>query len=134
MNQQARTIIQAALVADALTLPAHWNYDSEAISRQWGLITEMLAPQAGGYHGGQSTGGQTHYGAQALVLLDSLAAHQGRFDPAAFMAAWRQFWQSNPPSYLDGATRNALANMDAGATIDMRRVFVGEEQCFHKKS
>ncbi|MEB3284812.1 MAG: ADP-ribosylglycohydrolase family protein [Candidatus Sericytochromatia bacterium] len=117
MNQQAHTMIQAALVADALSLPAHWNYDSEAISARWGLITELHTPPAEGYHGGQPAGGQTHYGVQALVLLDTLAAQQGPFDAAAFMASWRKFWASTPPSYMDGATRQTLAHLEAGAPV-----------------
>ncbi|MEB3198626.1 MAG: ADP-ribosylglycohydrolase family protein [Candidatus Sericytochromatia bacterium] len=106
------TLVAASLIADALVLPVHWIYDPTAIAAR-GRRTELEAPDASSYHGGQPAGGQTHYGQQALTLLDALAASGGRFDLGAFGRAWQQLW-AGEPGYRDGATRQTLAHLEAG--------------------
>jgi ADP-ribosylglycohydrolase len=105
----------ASLLADALALPAHWNYDPAAIEARWGRVTDLQAPPAGSYHAAQPRGGQTHYGVQALLLLEFLAARGGRFEAAPWLEVWRRYWASATDSYVDGATRQTLANLEGGA-------------------
>ena len=106
------TLLGASLLADALALPAHWIYEPEAIATRFGRIDTLLAPPEGSYHAGRPAGAQTHYGDQALVLMESLAA-AGGFDAADFAARWRAMWDAYP-GYRDGATRATLANLQAG--------------------
>ena len=68
--------IYGSLVADALTLGSHYEYDAKAIKQAYGgTITEFMAPgeKMGGsthgvgwgrrnYHPGQKKGDQTDYG------------------------------------------------------------------------
>ncbi|MEB3223406.1 MAG: ADP-ribosylglycohydrolase family protein [Candidatus Sericytochromatia bacterium] len=115
MSQPAHTLVQASLLADALALPAHWCYDQGAIASQWGRLADLQAPPAGSYHAAQPLGGHTHYGAQALLLLEAVAAAGGRFEATAWAEAWRAYWAGEPTSYVDGATRQTLANLAAGA-------------------
>ncbi|HEY9900658.1 MAG TPA: ADP-ribosylglycohydrolase family protein [Pantanalinema sp.] len=114
MPQPSRlaTMLEASLVADSLALPAHWIYEPAAIARAFGRVEELLAPPATSYHAGRSAGAQTHYGDQALTLMDSLTPGEG-FDADAFDARWRAMW-TDYPGYRDGATRTTLANLEAG--------------------
>jgi ADP-ribosylglycohydrolase len=111
----AHTLVTASLVADALALPVHWIYDPSSIAARWGRVTELQAPPADSYHAAQPRGGQTHYGVQALLLLEYLASTGGRFDAASWLAAWRRHWATATDSYVDGATRQTLANLEGGA-------------------
>ncbi|MEB3327774.1 MAG: ADP-ribosylglycohydrolase family protein [Candidatus Sericytochromatia bacterium] len=115
MSHPAHTLVTASLVADALALPAHWVYDPAAIAARWGRLIELEAPPADSYHAGQLRGGQTHYGLQALLLLEAVADAGGRFDARAWAEAWQGCWAGDPGAYADGATRQTLANMAAGA-------------------
>merc|ERR1719326_64000 len=77
-----------ALVADALTLGSHYEYDAEAIKRAYGgkPINQFLAPgdRMGGsthgvgwgrrnYHPGQKAGDQTDYGEYNVLMLEYFA-------------------------------------------------------------
>lgn len=105
-----KNIIITSLVADALSLGAHWIYSQQEIADKFGTITGYSDP-ATSYHSGKQAGDFTHYGDQTMVLLRSLAMH-GRFDLAFFAAEWRAFWE-NPEnrSYHDGATKATLENL-----------------------
>jgi ADP-ribosylglycohydrolase len=102
-----------SLVADALSLGAHWIYSQREIAEKFGKITGYSDP-ATSYHPGKRNGDFTHYGDQTMVLLRSLASH-GCFDLTSFAAEWRAFWE-NPGnrSYHDGATKATLENLRNG--------------------
>jgi ADP-ribosylglycohydrolase len=106
-------LLWGALVADSLALGAHWIYDQGVIASRFGRVTELLAPAPDGYHPGKGRGGQTHYGDQALVLLESLDACGGNFVVDDFARRWRQFW-SESKAYRDHATKETLAHLEAG--------------------
>lgn len=114
MPQPSRlaTMLEASLVADALALPAHWVYEPAAIERSFGRVTEVVAPPATSYHASRPAGAHTHYGDQALTLMESLAPGKG-FDAQVFAAKWRGMW-ADYPGYRDGATKTTLANLEAG--------------------
>ena len=42
---QRRNCILGAFVGDALAMPVHWYYDREALARDYGHVTDMLAPK-----------------------------------------------------------------------------------------
>lgn len=106
-------ILITSLVADALSLGAHWIYSQREIADKFGKITGYSDP-ATSYHPGKQAGDFTHYGNQTMVLLRSLAKH-GCFDLAFFAAEWRAFWESpGNQSYRDGATKATLENLRNG--------------------
>ena len=106
-------LLHGALVADSLTLPAHWIYDQAEIERRFGRITELQDAPADGYHSGKQRGAQTHYGDQALVLMESLEACGGNLVMDDFARRWRSFWDQSK-SYRDHATKETLAHLQEG--------------------
>lgn len=112
MTTQAKAMVLASFAADSLALGAHWIYDTDEIERQFGRVEELLAPAANSYHRGKQRGAFTHYGDQALVLLDSLA-DAGEFSLDAFAGAWKKLFTAYQ-GYVDKATASTLENMRQG--------------------
>lgn len=112
MHTRAEAMVLASFVADSLSLPAHWIYDTAKIDHEFGIIDQLLAPAADSYHSNRRKGDFTHYGDQALVLLKHLAEAR-HFDLARFAAAWRQFCGTSD-GYMDKATQKTLAAMAEG--------------------
>jgi ADP-ribosylglycohydrolase len=113
MSQRQFRILAASLLGDSLTLGAHWIYDPAAIATGWQPAGALNSPKPGGYHANEPAGGQTHYGHQALALMDSLTPD---WDPVRFMATWQALWD-NDAIYRDGATRQTLAAVEAGKPV-----------------
>ncbi len=112
MKDRARAMIMASFAADSLALGAHWIYSTGKISRDFGRIETFLTPGADSYHPTKKQGEFTHYGDQAVVLLESLA-HKGRFEPEDFSQRWRQFFRDYT-GYFDQATKDTLKNISLG--------------------
>lgn len=112
----ARDLVLPAFIGDALALGPHWIYDAEEIARLYPQgVTTYDTPRSA-YHPGKQAGDFTHYGDQTLVLLESISK-RGKFDPAGCKEDWMAFWNGNPNSYRDGATRRTLENFSAGLDI-----------------
>ena len=109
MTAQATAMVLASLAADSLALGAHWIYDTDEIDRRIGRVEGMRQPLPDSYHRTKGSGEFTHYGDQALVLLESLA-RTGRFDLADFASAWQALF-SGYAGYIDKATATTLENM-----------------------
>ncbi|MFP5258509.1 MAG: ADP-ribosylglycohydrolase family protein [Acidobacteriota bacterium] len=116
MSDNAKAMVLASFIGDALALGPHWEYDVVALSRRFGPVTGYNDPPADGFHAGKKAGEQTHYGDQTLVLLDSLAA-RGRFDLDDFAARWRGLF-ADYAGYVDGATRMTLKIFEFGEGPD----------------
>jgi ADP-ribosylglycohydrolase len=110
---QENSIVRGALVGDAICLGPHWVYDQEEIARKIDRPDQFHDPISQ-YHPGKKAGDFTHYGDQALLLAEHLAETK-HFDLKNFAEVWRAYWE-NPAtiSYRDGATRETLANLEAG--------------------
>jgi ADP-ribosylglycohydrolase len=106
-------LLYGAFVADSLALAPHWIYDQAEIEQRFGEVRDLHAPPSDGYHGEKERGDQTHYGDQALILLESLEATGGQFQLEDFGQRWHQFWQKSD-SYRDHATKETLANIEGG--------------------
>jgi ADP-ribosylglycohydrolase len=106
-------LLYGAFVADSLALAPHWIYDQAEIQERFGEVRDLHAPSSDGYHGDKERGDQTHYGDQALVLLESLEATGGKFQLDDFARRWRQYWQESE-SYRDRATKETLVRIDEG--------------------
>ena len=106
-------LLYASFVGDSFALGPHWIYDQEEIAARFGRLTELQSPDENKYHQGKEEGDQTHYGDQALVLLESLEACGGNFVVEDFARRWREFWKKSP-AYRDHATQDTLANLESG--------------------
>ncbi len=98
-----------SFVADALALGVHWVYDVNAIAGRYGRLEKMVAPKLASFHSSKEMGEFTHYGDQALVLLESIAEQSG-FKPDAFKEKWLALFE-NYTGYLDSATKETLKNL-----------------------
>jgi ADP-ribosylglycohydrolase len=100
-----------SLVADALALGSHYEYDAKVIKQAYGgTISRYMAPgeAMGGtthgvgwgrrnYHPGQKAGDQTDYGEYNIVVLEHLVERKGQKDPIdvkAFLPHWRSRLES----------------------------------------
>jgi ADP-ribosylglycohydrolase len=109
-------MVLASFVADSLALGAHWIYDTDEIDRRLGRVDRLLAPLPDSYHAGKASGQFTHYGDQALALLESLA-RTGGFSLPEFAAAWQRLF-TGYQGYIDKATAATLENMERHLPLD----------------
>lgn len=112
MTTPAKAMVLASFAADSLALGAHWIYDTAEIERRFDRVEELLAPGADSFHKGKQRGALTHYGDQALVLLESVAI-SGEFSLDAFAGAWTTLF-ADYHGYIDKATTATLDNMRQG--------------------
>ncbi len=112
MKDKAQACVLASFAGDALALGAHWIYDTGRIARDFGRMDTYRDPAGDSYHPTKKQGEFTHYGDQALVLLESLAASRG-FDAQDFSARWQRLFDGYA-GYRDQATRATLENLSQG--------------------
>jgi ADP-ribosylglycohydrolase len=115
MKDKAMAMVMASFAADSLALGAHWIYSTDKIARDFGRIETFLAPYPDSYHATKKKGEFTHYGDQAFVLLESLAA-RGGFDPGNFSSLWQQLF-AGYKGYYDQATKATLENLSLDKTF-----------------
>ena len=102
-------MVLASFAADSLALGAHWIYDTEKIDRLIGRVDSLRAPLPDSYHPTKKRGEFTHYGDQALILLEHLA-ETGDFSAPRFAATW-QTRLTDYHGYIDKASTATLDNM-----------------------
>lgn len=112
MEDRKRALVVASFVADSLALGAHWIYDTARIRKEFGRVEHLLKPLPNSYHSSKDKGEFTHYGDQARILLESLAA-KGAFDLDDFSKRWQEFF-SRYHGYFDQATKETLRNFSQG--------------------
>ncbi|HOS98586.1 MAG TPA: ADP-ribosylglycohydrolase family protein [Deltaproteobacteria bacterium] len=112
MKDKAQACVLASFAGDALALGAHWIYDTDRIARDIGRMETYRDPAGDSYHPTKKKGEFTHYGDQALVLLESLAASR-RFDAEDFSRRWQRLFDGYA-GYRDQATRATLENLSQG--------------------
>lgn len=105
-------MVLASFVADSLALGAHWIYDTERIKKDFGRVDKLLKPALNAYHAGKGQGEWTHYGDQAFVLLESIAARKN-FDLKDFSTRWQRLFD-NYHGYYDEATKETLRRFSEG--------------------
>ena len=113
MTNTIKNAIFSSFVADAYTLGAHWVYDEEQLKNLPINWETLNAPQAM-WHKGKTKGDFTHYGDQTLFLLEYLSQNKS-FDKQQYYTFWNSKMQ-NYQGYIDGATRNALENINSECT------------------
>ncbi len=99
--------LEAALVADSLSLGPHWVYDQDEILRAFPEGVGEFADPMSEYHPQRSAGEQTHYGDQAIMLNHSIRRNNG-FDAELWKADWLAE-MAGFNGYVDGASRATLA-------------------------
>lgn len=130
IQPHVKAAVIGALLGDATALGYHWIYDTSTIPQ--GAQTPLLleAPRAKWHNPNTPAGSFTHYGSQALVLLDSLRApvgspHPFEFSHERYWSAWKALWEpANPVGallYRDGATKGTLANIIQSKQDDPRK-------------
>lgn len=108
--------VYGSLIADALALGAHWICDQEELRRDFGRVTDFLDPREDSYHPSKKRGQQTHYGDQALTLMESIKS-RGRFDVSGFAQDWPRMWDGYP-DYFDQATKETMKHLNAGTPTE----------------
>ncbi|GAB7081022.1 ADP-ribosylglycohydrolase family protein [Megalodesulfovibrio paquesii] len=123
-----RAAVLGGFLGDAVALGLHWNYNTADVAGLAaphlvdGRLDTLLPPAAGSYHAGKPAGAFTHYGDQALVLLESLVADASGAPRCAFaLPRFFQAWQdlfAHYAGYVDNATRGTLERIAAGAGVE----------------
>src|SRR3979490_1556720 len=106
-------LIYGSFVADSLALGTHWIYGQRALRRDYGRVTDFFDPRKDSVHRNKIRSQHTHYGDQALTLMESIEIHRG-FEFAAFAQDWQRMW-SGYSHYVDQATKETLKNLNAGS-------------------
>jgi ADP-ribosylglycohydrolase len=112
MQEKTKAMVLASFAADSLALGVHWIYNTHVIDKKFGRVESFLKPQRPTYHPTKDLGEFTHYGDQALVLLESVCECSG-FDLNDFAQRW-QTWSENYDGYFDKATKETLENIASG--------------------
>ncbi len=113
MSDRLKGMVMGSFIGDSLALGAHWIYDVDEIEHTLGRVDKLLKPLPGSYHPTKDAGDFTHYGDQALWLLESIA-ECGKFDLDHFAAKWRKCF-ADYTGYYDHATKDTLKNFADGA-------------------
>ncbi|MDC0932488.1 ADP-ribosylglycohydrolase family protein [Arcobacteraceae bacterium] len=113
-KEKSNEIIKAVLTADSYSLGAHWVYDETQLANlpvNWETLND---PQAM-WHKGKKAGDFTHIGDQ-LHWLNQFVQDKKTFDASSYLKYWQEK-MSTYDGYIDGATRNTLANIEDGNEI-----------------
>ena len=126
----------AAIVADALCLGSHYEYDAHKISKAYGYKPierfmspgEMMGGQTHGigwgernYHPGKKAGGTTDYGDYNIVILEHLAATAQpprALSVAALIPHWMHRLENGWGSWICTMTRETYAQVKQGVPIE----------------
>ncbi|HEY5777780.1 MAG TPA: ADP-ribosylglycohydrolase family protein [Terrimicrobiaceae bacterium] len=109
-------LLYGSFIADGLALGVHWIYEQEELRRDFGRVTDFLDPHEDSYHPSKKRGEQTHYGDQALTLMESIKS-RGRFEVSGFAQDWLRMWDGYP-DYFDQATEETLRHLNAGVPAE----------------
>ena len=104
-NSNIKGLIYGSFIGDAMALGPHWIYDTDKIQEHYAPITSYTAPNYTDFHPTKKAGDFTHYGDQALLLLDSITKHEG-FDRESFKDEWLAL-VSKEMMYMDHATKES---------------------------
>tara|TARA_B110000908_G_scaffold127531_1_gene149655 strand:- start:584 stop:991 length:408 start_codon:yes stop_codon:yes gene_type:complete len=114
IQSRARNLVLGALVADAATMGLHWLYDQDRIREVAPEAPEFVGPNPTHFdgvpaffaHAGRTSGAQSQYGEQALVMARALAANAGNYDRTVYADHFRAHfgYGGKYVGYIDHAT------------------------------
>lgn len=125
-----------ALVADALCLGSHYEYDAQKIYKAYGDKPiekfmgpgEMMGGQTHGigwgernYHPGKKAGGTTDYGDYNVLVLEHLAATANpprAFDVASILPHWMNRLEHGWGSWICTMTKETYAQVKQGVPVE----------------
>ncbi|MGE5840076.1 MAG: ADP-ribosylglycohydrolase family protein, partial [Deltaproteobacteria bacterium] len=90
-------------------------YDADKLKKDFGRVDTLRKPLPDSYHPTKAKGEFTHYGDQAFVLLESVAAKDG-FDLSDFSRRWQELFRTYR-GYFDQATKLTLQNLAQGKPV-----------------
>merc|ERR1712166_378572 len=131
VQEQIEGAFFGSLVADALTLGSHYEYDAPTIKKACGgIISEYMAPgeQMGGtthgvgwgrrnYHPGQKKGDQTDYGEYSILMLEYLASRKtqtGRVNLDELLPIWHRRVTNNWGAWVCSQTKQTMQQFQQG--------------------
>jgi ADP-ribosylglycohydrolase len=109
MQEKPKAMVLASFAADSLALGVHWIYNTHVIDKKFGRVEHYIKPERPTYHPAKKRGEFTHYGDQALLLLESVAECNG-FNLTDFSERWQELFD-HYDGYVDGATKGTLENL-----------------------
>jgi ADP-ribosylglycohydrolase len=115
MKGNEKAMVLGSFLADSLSLAVHWIYDTARIEKEFGRVESFLKPLPGSYHSTKDKGDFTHYGDQAMVLLESIAS-KGFFEAQDFSSRWQALFRDYR-GYYDQATKATLSNLAQGKPL-----------------
>ncbi len=104
-------MVLGSFLGDSLALGAHLIYDPDEIKKM-GVIDSLRDPPKSSFHKTKSKGDFTNYGDQAMVMLDSMAAHPD-FDLEDFGKRWQELFKGYD-GYIDHATQDTIDLLKTG--------------------
>ena len=113
MNKnKLKGLMWGSLLGDAYTLGGHWIYEQNELENSQLNFNGLNKPLSI-YHPTKKAGDFTHYGDQTIWLLKYMNQTQ-KYDPFDYADIWKENMR-NYKGYVDGASKQTLANFDAGA-------------------
>ena len=103
-----RGMILGAFIGDAIALGPHWIYSLDDIQEKFGMINGLTAP-ATNYHDTKVKGDFTHYGDQALMVLQYLKLSVV-IEKEPFYAYYMNYMKDYQ-GYKDHATKETVENL-----------------------
>ena len=73
-RDRVKGALVGSVVGDALSMPVHWYYDTEALDKEFGEISEMLAPKP--HHPGGMKAGGLDYAGTLDIMHDKAAMYK----------------------------------------------------------
>ena len=112
-DNKRKGMVLGSFIGDSHALGAHWIYNTRAIDKKAGRVTELIEPIVTTFHPNKKPGEQTHYGDQMLLFLEHVAKN-GKFDRDPYLKTWTQFFDSYS-GYKDHAMQETRKNISNGA-------------------
>lgn len=110
MKNKIKNSILSSLVCDSYSLGSHWVYDENEL-QSLAIDWDTLNPPQSLWHRGAESGDFTHYGSQALFLLEYVSKNSS-FNKETYYEFWKEK-MSTFDGYVDGSSRAALENIGA---------------------
>ena len=105
-------MVTGGFLGDAFSLGAHWIYDLDEITSNFGIYNQVSEPLPGTFHKGKHKGDFTHYGDQSFMLLKYMSKNKG-FEYEGFKEYWINEMK-NYNGYKDKATKCSLEYFQKG--------------------